>query len=180
MFTKCPHRDGGMLHACEPVTICDQFLRFVLGKDKHEFRRKPICIAFDGLIENLCLNPVKFGKIPINHNLQAANSEYARLDKVIGCRNSGACQLRIVSLREIRHIHAASQKLSSLITLTSSLFAARVAAKSGMISFAITTWIPARSRPMFKADAQTARTSKQFHRRKLTFLEQMHWLKILP
>lgn len=75
MFTKCPHRDGGMLHACEPVTICDQFIRFVLGKDKHEFRRKPICIAFDGLIENLCLNPVKFGKIPINHNLQAANSE---------------------------------------------------------------------------------------------------------
>ena len=26
-----------MHYACEPVTICDQFLRFVLGKDKHEF-----------------------------------------------------------------------------------------------------------------------------------------------
>ena len=58
-----------MLHACEPVTICDQFLSFILGKGEHELRWKPICIALYGLIENLCWNPVKFGKIPINHNL---------------------------------------------------------------------------------------------------------------
>ena len=86
MFAKRAHRYRGMLHAREPVTICDQFLRFVLGKDKHEFRWKPICIAFYGLIENLCLHPVKFGKIPINHNLQAANSEYTRLYEVVICQ----------------------------------------------------------------------------------------------
>ena len=96
--------------SCEPVTNCDQFLRFVLGKDKHEFRRKPICIAFDGLIENLCLNPVKFGKIPINHNLQAANSEYARLDEIV---SPGTCDNRhfVRRGRQVVGFHVVSERL---------------------------------------------------------------------
>jgi len=107
-----------MLHACEPVTICDQFLRFVLGKDKHEFRRKPICIAFDGLIENLCLNPVKFGKIPINHNLQAANSEYARLDEIV---SPGTCDNRhfVRGSRQVVGFHVVSERL--LLHMTASI-----------------------------------------------------------
>ena len=117
----------------EPVTICDKFFHFVLGKNKHEFRREPVCIAFYGLIENLCLNPVKFGKIPINHNLQTANSEYARLDKVIGCMDSGAFQLHIANLRKIRHIHAASQKPSSPIGLESSWLRVKSSSETGQL-----------------------------------------------
>ena len=73
------------------------------------------------------------GKIPINHNLQTANSEYARLDKVIGCMDSGAFQLHIANLRKIRHIHAASQKPSSPIGLESSWLRGKSSSETGQL-----------------------------------------------
>ena len=72
-----------MPYTPEPVTICDQFLRLILCKGKHEFWRKAICIALYSLIKNLCLDTIKLSKIPIQHNLHTTNRKYARLDKIV-------------------------------------------------------------------------------------------------
>ena len=80
MFAKRLHCSGGVLHALEPVTVCDQFRHFGLVQREHEFRREAPDVAFHGLVQRLCLNAVEFREIAVQHHLNATKRQNTGCD----------------------------------------------------------------------------------------------------
>ena len=87
MFGKRRHRDGRMFHGLEPVAICDQFPHFEPRQRKHEGGWESLNIPFNLFVKALGLNAIQFRQVAIEHHLDAANCEDARLDEVIGDGN---------------------------------------------------------------------------------------------
>jgi hypothetical protein len=68
------------------VTICDHLVSFRASQTKDEVSWKSPSVPSDLLIELLCGNPVKRGKIGINQRLVPANDEDAPCNVLGGGR----------------------------------------------------------------------------------------------
>lgn len=110
----CGHRR--MLHALEPVAICDQFCHLIFRQCKHECRGKSFSISFHLLIQSLCRHSVEFCKVSIKHNLDATDRKDSRADG-IGSHIIRNGQIIHVQLRSMLHIIPNSTVVFSIFVL---------------------------------------------------------------
>lgn len=70
----------GKFESGEVVTVCDHLLLLVRCESEHEVGRKPLTIAFHGLIKGLGADIIQFRQVTIDQDSLGANEQDCLID----------------------------------------------------------------------------------------------------
>lgn len=85
-----------MLEVAEPITICDEFIFFILVQLETITLRKSSNVTFDSLIESYGLNLIELCKVGIHYNLLTSDGEDTALDEIRSINLKLICGLYVV------------------------------------------------------------------------------------